>query len=107
MRRPIRTVSLEGAGQRVSLADVVEPMVKLDTATQDSLNVDVTGGKSINALRSFAGKVHLVWGARTLDGNSNEWRYVPVRRFFQHGGKSQSRNPPIGPSSKTTTLTPG
>jgi phage tail sheath protein FI len=24
----------------------------------------------------------LVWGARTLDGNSNEWRYISVRRFF-------------------------
>jgi len=23
-----------------------------------------------------------VWGARTLAGNDNEWRYVPVRRFF-------------------------
>jgi uncharacterized protein len=24
----------------------------------------------------------LVWGARTLDGNSNDWRYVNVRRLF-------------------------
>jgi phage tail sheath protein FI len=23
-----------------------------------------------------------VWGARTLAGNDNEWRYVNVRRFF-------------------------
>jgi len=22
----------------------------------------------------------LVWGARTLDGNSQDWRYIPVRR---------------------------
>jgi phage tail sheath protein FI len=57
-------------------------MVKLDTTAQDALNVDVTSGKSINALRSFAAKGTLVWGARTLDGNSNEWRYVPVRRLF-------------------------
>jgi len=27
-------------------------------------------------------KAPLVWGARTLDGNSNEWRYISVRRFF-------------------------
>ncbi|WP_452598746.1 phage tail sheath family protein, partial [Pontimicrobium sp. MEBiC01747] len=39
-------------------------------------------GKSINAIRSFTGKGVLVWGARTLAGNDNEWRYVPVRRFF-------------------------
>ncbi len=24
----------------------------------------------------------MVWGARTLDGNSNDWRYIPVRRLF-------------------------
>ncbi len=24
----------------------------------------------------------MVWGARTLAGNDNEWRYVPVRRLF-------------------------
>mgnify|MGYP001813752621 CR=1 FL=1 len=24
----------------------------------------------------------MVWGARTLAGNDNEWRYIPVRRFF-------------------------
>ena len=23
-----------------------------------------------------------MWGARTLAGNDNEWRYVTVRRFF-------------------------
>ncbi len=44
--------------------------------------MDATTGKSINALRAFAGKGTVVWGARTLDGNSNEWRYVAVRRFF-------------------------
>lgn len=56
-----------------------------DTVTdqeQESMNVDVTGGKSVNAIRTFAGRGILVWGARTLDGNSNEWRYVSVRRFF-------------------------
>ena len=39
-------------------------------------------GKSINAIRTFTGKGTLVWGARTLAGNDNEWRYVNVRRFF-------------------------
>jgi uncharacterized protein len=23
----------------------------------------------------------MVWGARTLDGNSNDWRYISVRRY--------------------------
>jgi phage tail sheath protein FI len=46
------------------------------------MNVDVTAGKSVNAIRAFTGKGTLVWGARTLAGNDNEWRYVSVRRFF-------------------------
>ena len=70
------------APANVSLADVIEPVVKLDNAQQDDLNVDATAGKSINAIRAFAGKGTLVWGARTLAGNDNEWRYVSVRRFF-------------------------
>ncbi len=48
----------------------------------DGLNIDPTSGKSINAIRSFTGRGTLVWGARTLAGNDNEWRYVPVRRLF-------------------------
>jgi phage tail sheath protein FI len=70
------------APANVSVGDVIGPLVSLDDSRQGELNVDATGGKSINALRAFAGKGTLVWGARTLDGNSNEWRYVPVRRFF-------------------------
>jgi len=70
------------APANVSLADVIQPVIKLDNTKQGDLNVDPTTGKSINALRAFAGKGTLVWGARTLDGNSNEWRYISVRRFF-------------------------
>jgi phage tail sheath protein FI len=70
------------APANVALNDVLEPIVKLTNAKQEDLNVDTTGGKSINALRAFTGKGTLVWGARTLAGNDNEWRYVSVRRFF-------------------------
>ena len=49
---------------------------------QEGLNVDVTAGKSINCIRFFTGKGIKIWGARTLAGNDNEWRYVSVRRFF-------------------------
>ncbi|UMQ43446.1 phage tail sheath family protein [Chryseobacterium sp. Y16C] len=61
---------------------VEAPTEKISDRQQDALNVDPTAGKSINAIRSFTGKGNLVWGARTLDGNSNEWRYISVRRFF-------------------------
>jgi phage tail sheath protein FI len=70
------------APANVSLADVIEPVVRLNNARQENLNVDATTGASINAIRAFAGKGTLVWGARTLAGNDNEWRYVSVRRFF-------------------------
>ena len=70
------------APANVGLNYVVAPTVKISHEDQESLNVDPTAGKSINAIRSFVGKGNLVWGARTLDGNSNERRYISVRRFF-------------------------
>lgn len=65
----------------VSLNRVSAPTVSIERSEQDGLNVSDTG-KSINAIRFFNGKGVLIWGARTLDGNSNEWRYISVRRFF-------------------------
>ena len=34
----------------------------------------------MNAIRTFQNLGTLVWGARTLDGNSLDWRYINVRR---------------------------
>ncbi|MCL2931277.1 MAG: phage tail sheath subtilisin-like domain-containing protein [Trichodesmium sp. MAG_R03] len=70
------------APANVSLASVTAPTVKITNKEQEDLNVDATAGKSINAIRYFTGKGVLVWGSRTLAGNDNEWRYVPVRRLF-------------------------
>ncbi len=70
------------APANVAMAQVLEPMLKIDNDEQGGLNVDPTSGKSINAIRSFVGKGTLVWGARTLAGNDNEWRYISVRRLF-------------------------
>lgn len=70
------------APANVSLASVVGPSTVFTASQLDALNIDVNAGKSINAIRSFVGKGTLIWGARTLAGNDNEWRYVPVRRFF-------------------------
>ncbi len=65
----------------ISVNTVSGPAIKIDNTDNDSFNVHPTG-KSINVIRSFTGKGTLIWGARTLDGNSNEWRYISVRRFF-------------------------
>lgn len=70
------------APANVSLNGVIAPAASFTSSETDALNVDATGGKSINAIRAFVGKGTLVWGARTLAGNDNEWRYVSVRRFF-------------------------
>jgi phage tail sheath protein FI len=70
------------APANVSLNAVTGPVTAIDNAMQDDMNVEVNAGKSINAIRAFTGKGTLVWGARTLAGNDNEWRYISVRRFF-------------------------
>lgn len=64
----------------VSLNSVLKPAATVTDAQQQSLNIDVSG-LSVNAIRAFAGKGTLVWGARTLAGNDNDWRYVNVRRL--------------------------
>jgi uncharacterized protein len=70
------------APANVSVNAVTKPAIEFSNTEQDDMNVDATAGKSVNAIRAFVGKGTLVWGARTLAGNDNEWRYVNVRRFF-------------------------
>ena len=76
------------APANVGLNYVTKPSKQITNIEQDRLNVDTVAGKSINAIRSFTGKGVLVWGARTLAGNDNEWRYVSVRRFFNMAEES-------------------
>ncbi|WP_430391820.1 phage tail sheath family protein [Dyella sp. 20L07] len=67
------------APANVSPVGVVSPSVLLSDQNQEDLNVTAQG-TSINAIRFFNGIGVLVWGARTLDGNSADWRYISVRR---------------------------
>lgn len=69
------------APANVSVNSISGPSFVIDDEDQSDLNVHPSG-KSVNAIRTFINKGTLVWGARTLAGNDNEWRYVPVRRFF-------------------------
>ncbi len=77
-----RTRGVWKAPANVSLNNVLSPETVFTASQLDNLNVDAVAGKSVNAIRYFTGKGTLVFGARTLAGNDNEWRYVPVRRFF-------------------------
>jgi uncharacterized protein len=67
------------APANVSLNAVTRSSYALDNDLQADLNVPIDG-KAINALRDFPTRGTVVWGARTLDGNSNDWRYIQVRR---------------------------
>lgn len=79
------------APANTSLNYVIRPKVSVTAEEQGSLNIDTVAGKSVNAIRSFTGKGTLVWGARTLAGNDNEWRYISVRRFFNMVEESVSK----------------
>lgn len=70
------------APANVPLAAVSGPSLVVTADQQGKLNIDPISGKSINVIRAFTGQGTLVWGARTLAGNSNEWRYINVRRLF-------------------------
>ena len=72
------------APANVGVRSITGPSINVTNSEQDGLNVDATSGKSINVIRSFTGRGTLVWGARTLAGNDNEWRYINVRRLFTY-----------------------
>ncbi len=95
------------APANVSLAGVIGPVTRMTDTEQEGLNVDSTAGKSINAIRDFTGRGTMIWGARTLAGNDNEWRYVPVRRLFitiEESTKKASAFAVFEPNDATTWL---
>ncbi|HRI27060.1 MAG TPA: phage tail sheath subtilisin-like domain-containing protein [Chitinophagales bacterium] len=77
-----RTRGVWKAPANETLFNVKDVTYHVTNADNAGLNVDSVAGKSINVIRTFPGRGLLVWGARTLAGNDNEWRYVSVRRFY-------------------------
>jgi len=63
----------------ISVTAVAKPLLTINDHGQEDLNIPIDG-KAINVIRTFPGKGTLVWGARTMDGNSQDWRYISVRR---------------------------
>jgi phage tail sheath protein FI len=84
------------------------PAVNISHDEQKQLNVDVMAGKSINVIRPFPGIGTLVWGGRTLDGNSLDWCYVNVRRtliMLEQSIKLATRAYVFEPNDSTTWVT--
>lgn len=93
------------APANTSIVGAVSLPINLSDAQQADLNVDAVSGKSINAIRFFNGQGILVWGARTLDGNSQDWRYLPVRRtvtFIEQSCKLAAQAYVFQPNDKNT-----
>lgn len=67
------------APANTGVMSVIAPTVDISTREQEDLNVPLNG-MAVNAIRTFLGRGVLVWGARTMNGNSNDWRYINVRR---------------------------
>jgi phage tail sheath protein FI len=83
-----RTRGIWKAPANTRLQMVKEPFIRLNQQEQAILQTGGSQGRSINAIRIFEGKGTVVWGARTLAGNDNEWRYISVRRYFMMVEKS-------------------
>ena len=82
------------APANISVSSVIKPAVTITDDEQQDLNAP-NGGQSINAIRSFIGSGIKVWGARTLDGDSLDWRYINVRRtmiFLEASIKNAARS---------------
>jgi len=93
------------APANTSMVGAASLPIKLSETQQGGLNVDAVSGKSINAIRFFKGLGILIWGARTLDGNSQDWRYLSVRRtlnFLEQSSKLAAQAYVFAPNDKNT-----
>jgi phage tail sheath protein FI len=93
------------APANVSMVGAATLPIRLSESQQANLNVDAISGKSINAIRFFNGLGILIWGARTLDGNSLDWRYLSVRRtmtFLEQSCKLAAHAYVFEPNDKNT-----
>lgn len=81
------------APANVTVSYVTSPAEVINDYLQENLNMPMNG-KAVNAIRTFPGEGIKVWGARTLDGNSQDWRYINVRRtmlFLEESVKNAAR----------------
>jgi phage tail sheath protein FI len=95
------------APANVGIADLLAPTIEINGQQQQDLNAPAEG-LAVNAIRTFVNRGSLVWGARTLDGNSNDWRYIQVRRtmiYVQQSVKTALNSFVFAPNTAQTWVT--
>jgi phage tail sheath protein FI len=100
------SINIAKSPANVSVGNVISPVVNITNEAQEELNLPLNG-KAVNAIRAFTGKGTIVWGARTLDGNSQDWRYISVRRtmtFLEQSIKIASERYVFEPNTATTWI---
>jgi Bacteriophage tail sheath protein len=93
------------APANTSIVGAASLPIRLSESQQGPLNMDAVSGKSINVIRFFNGTGIMIWGARTLDGNSGDWKYLSVRRtmtFIEQSCKLAARSYVFEPNNKNT-----
>lgn len=101
-----RTRGVWKAPANVSVNYVNKPAEVITDYDQQDLNMPMNG-KAVNAIRTFPGEGIKVWGARTLDGNSQDWRYINVRRtmtFLEQSVKNAARAYVFEPNDASTWI---
>jgi hypothetical protein len=94
------------APANMSLASVVSPLFAMNDDQQAGFNLPLNG-QAINVLRAQPGRGTVVWGARTLDGNSNDYRYIQVRRtliYIEQSIKTALQSYVFAPNDSTTWM---
>ena len=94
------------APANVTINSVVKPLLNINDYDQADLNTPMSG-KAINAIRTFPGDGLKVWGARTFDGNSQDWRYINVRRtmiYLEQSVKNAARSYVFEPNDSNTWI---
>ena len=92
------------APANMGMLSVVSPSLEISSSQQEDLNAPLDG-MAVNAIRTFVGRGTLIWGARTLDANSLDWRYINVRRtmiMLEQSIKAAAEAYVFAPNDSTT-----
>jgi phage tail sheath protein FI len=78
----------------------------VDVSEEGAEDLSATpSGKSVNSIRKIAGQGIMVWGGKTLDGNSEAWQNINVRRttiMIEESAKGAIKDFAAGPNDDST-----